>query len=99
MDEQVAKGDNLRKVGDASGQRGSNFGELIERFADNFKLALDCRSQQQIACVIGVRFVGDEPADRVCAFPDIPKDERGSRCIDNLPSTVDVGPNVGIAQR
>ena len=100
MDQLVSKSHDLEQVGNAVRQDRIQFGQLAERFPDDFELALYRCLHQFTAHKGGCVHVSRERLDRKCRVLHVQREARASRCIeDGFAVAVDAFQHIGIAHR
>ena len=97
MNQLVSESDDLTHLGNSTRKNCIDSGQLVKGLAHDFKLALDCSLHHGIGRIASGIHTLREGLNGKRRFPHIPQNARGSRCINRLTATIDVGQYVGVA--
>ena len=73
MNQHIAKSDDTRKFSNVGSRGRVEAMKLIERFADDLQLALDCGAQKVVGLVICKGFLGGKPRHAFSCLLRIPQ--------------------------
>jgi hypothetical protein len=71
MDKHITKSNDFAKVRHLPSESWRDFGEPIQRFADDLELPLDRSADQRVLCVARGIETGDELFDRIGGLLDV----------------------------